>query len=232
MRGGKVDFALLLYDEFNGAPITDPNVLFRWEGRNITPLRKREGFYVFCGLDCPEIALEISRPHYLKKNRRIIKNRLDPGNPVVRERLMRAYPGTFSDCEWLHGTCPPDSEVLAFSDDEQIKLQIQEDDGARIAVMGYATARLAGRRFAIERESGETFFFTQMLTPGVYRADRELPAALKGPRPAIRAWLSKSGPDGCYHIPVERGQAGGFPATAFYREERGKWVFQSVTERK
>ena len=55
LLAAKVDFALLLYDEFDGAAINDANVVFRFEGRLVTPLRKREGFYVFRGLGLPEI---------------------------------------------------------------------------------------------------------------------------------------------------------------------------------
>jgi len=216
----KVAFALLLYDEFDGSAITDASVLFRCDGRIVTPLRKKEGFYVFRGLDQPEIELEISRPHYHTKNKRVIKNCLDPGYPVERERLLRQYPGRFSDCEWLHGDCPPNSEVLAFSEDEQARLQAGDDGKNQLTILGCAAGRLVGRRLALEKKSGETFLLTRMAAPGVYLTDRELASAPKGAWPVIRAYLSQSGSDGRYHIPVERGVSGR-PTDLAYRG-RGK----------
>ena len=231
MLDHKVDFALLLYDEFDGSAIADASVLFRCDGRMVTPLRKKEGFYVFCGLGGAEISVEISRPHYHKKQKRILKNRLDPGNPVVRARLMREYPGTFADCEWLHGDGPPNSEVLAFTQEEQIKLQVGEEDKSRLTVLGYATGNLVGRRFAPDKKSGDTFLITRMLAPGVYLADRALPFSPKGARPVIRAYLSRSGTDGRYHIPVEKGRGGGVSDTAFYDRGREEWVCASAMAR-
>ena len=231
MLDHKVDFALLLYDEFNGSAIADASVLFRCDGRMVTPLRKKEGFYVFRGLGTAEINVEISRPHYHKKQKRILRNRLDPGNPVARARLMREHPGAFADCEWLHGNGPPNSEVLAFMQEEQMKLQVGEEDKSRLTVLGYATGNLVGRRFALDKKNGGTFLITRMLTPGVYLADRALPFSPKDARPIIWAYLSRSGTDGKYHIPVEKGRTSGISDTVFYDRGRGEWVCASAMAR-
>lgn len=230
----KVDFALLLYDEFDGAPSTDANILFRHEGRIVTPLRKREGFYVFRGLDVPDAELEINRPHYHKKRKHVIKNGLDPGYPVVRARLLREYPGTFSDCEWLHGSCPPDSTVLALAEEEGLRLGSLEQDetGAKISLPGYGTRRLSGRRFTLNPKSGETFIISEMLSPGVYRIDKTPAGAYKSGCSIYRAYLSRGSPDGHYSLPVEKGHSGRITKAAYFDEENGKWVYVSATAHK
>jgi hypothetical protein len=227
LRDYKVDFALLRYDEFDGSAINDASVLFRYEGRLITPLRKREGFYVFRGLDVPEIDLEICRPHYHTAHKRILKSCLDPGYPVEKVRLTRSYPGTFSDCDWFHGNAPPDTAILALAG-EQLKAQIGEE-GNRITILGQSAGRLLGRRFAPEKGKGETFLLTALLAPGIYQMDRELPASKKGAFSIVRAYLSQSGSDGCYHIPVEYGHSGLITATAYDERGNGKWVYASAT---
>ena len=201
----KVDFALLLYDEFDGSAISDSNVVFRHEGKIITPLRKGDGFYVFCGIDRPEIEIAINRPHYHRKLKRVIKTRLDPGYPVVSVRLTREYPGNFSDCQWLHGTGPPNSEVLAFWEDERLRLQSADEATSKLTIPRYVTGGLVGRRFTMSMKSGETFILTRMTAPGIYLADRKLPAPLSSGQPIIRAYRSVSGADGSYHIPIEHG---------------------------
>jgi hypothetical protein len=225
----KVDFALLLNDEFDGAPITDANVLFLHDGRIVTPLRKREGFYVFLGLGQPEIALKISRPHYHSVFKRVIKSGLDPGNPVEWVRLRRAYSDVFSDCDWLHGRAPPGAEVLAFSK-EELKLQIGEEQN-RLTLLGQTAGRLLGRRFALTEKNPETFLLTQSPAPGVYLSDKALDAPRGFAQSAIRAYLSKSGSDGCYHIPIEHGQSEKISGTAYYDRGKEQWVFASATAR-
>jgi hypothetical protein len=225
----QVDFALLLYDEFNGFAITDASVLFYHEGRILTPLRKREGFYVFRGLGIPEIDIEIRRPHYHPAHKRILKSCLDPGYPVEKVRLMRQHPGTFSDCDWFHGNAPPEREVLAFAG-EELKAGVGEERN-RITILGQSAGRLLGRRFAPEKGKGETFLLTSLLAPGIYQADKELPASKKGAFSIVRAYLSRSGSDGWYHIPVEYGHSENITATAYDEGGRGKWVYASATVR-
>jgi hypothetical protein len=225
----KVDFALLLYDEFDGSPITDPSVLFRYEGRLITPLRKREGFYVFRGLDLPEIELEICRPHYHIQHKKIRKSDLDPHYPVEKVRLARTYPGVYSDCAWIHGNAPPHAAVLAFAG-EELKAQIGEEPN-RITILGQTAGRLLGRRFAPEKGKGETFLLTSILAPGIYQTDRELPASKKGAFSIVRAYLSRTDPDGSYHIPVEYGHSELIRATAYEKGGNGKWVYASAMVR-
>ena len=216
----KADFALLLYDEFNGSPINDANVIFRHEGRGVMPIRKREGFYVFCGLGGEETELEIVRPHYKKKTKRIYKNRLDPGNPIVHVRLLREYPGNFSDCEWLDVSSPPNSKVFALSGVE-MQIKQQSGDHSLLTVLGSTSAMLVGRRFAPDVKNGETFVITRMTAPGVYLTNREVPISNKAR--IARAYLSESGPDGRCMIPVEHGQK--VAGTAYFDGRKSKWVY-------
>jgi hypothetical protein len=220
-----VDFALLLSDEFDGSPIADPSVLFRHGGRLVTPIRKREGFYVFCGLGGKDIELEISRPHYFKLRRRIVENCLDPGNPVETVRLTRRYPGNFTGCEWVEGEAPPRSEVIAFAK-EEVRLQPGEEKN-RLTILGQRAGRLIGRRFAFKGKPFETFLLKGMPAPGVFLADRNLdePAETGAERSLLRAYLSRTGCDGRYHIPVEAGRAGKITGAAYYDGGEGKWVY-------
>jgi hypothetical protein len=217
----KIDFALLLHDEFDGAPINDAGVIFRHEGRVLTPIRKSEGFYVFCGLGLLETELEISRPRYLKKTKRIYKNRLDPGNPVEYIRLMRE--GNFSDCEWLHTSSPPNSKVFAVSG---VKTQIKQhgEEKNLLSIPGGTAAMLVGRRFVADVKSGDTFLITRMVTPGVYLTSRDIPASGSAARHIARVYLSQSDSDGRCRIPVEHGQE--ITGTAYYDGGKKKWVYQ------
>ncbi|MCL2056101.1 MAG: hypothetical protein FWH02_02650 [Oscillospiraceae bacterium] len=223
----KVSFALLLYDEFDGAPITDPSVIFRWDGRLVTPLRKREGFYVFRGLEPNRAELEIERPHFHKTREYVDPGGLDPGYPVVRVRLARKFPGTFSDCEWLEGEYPEGCDVMAFAEEARARFSAPEED--RVTVLNCPAALLIGRRFSLRPEKADTFLLTQSPAPGVYLADKKLPGSVK--QVYYRAYLSKCGPDGRYHIPVEFGQIGKITGTAFYDKGVGKWVYASATGR-
>jgi hypothetical protein len=218
----KIDFALLLYDEFDGSPISDANILFRHEGRILPPIRKSDGFYVFCGLGIPEIELEISRPHYRKKTKRIYTNRLDPGNPVEHIRLMREGPGNFSDCQWLHTSCPPNSKVFAVCGVE-MQIKQQENDKRLLVIPGSTAAMLVGRRFVPDVKNGETFIITQMVTPGVYLTSRDIPVLSKAARHIARVYLSESDSDGSCRIPVEHGQE--IADTAYYDGGKKKWVY-------
>jgi hypothetical protein len=218
----KVGFALLLYDEFDGAPINDENVLFRHEGRIVTPLRKREGFYVFRDFGEAQTELEISRPHYRKKIKRIVKSDLEPGNPVMHTRLHRAHPGNFADNEWLCGNCPPNSEVIAFSRDKRKVKKHGEDS---LAILGGTAAALIGRRFAFDTKSGETFLLIRMTAPGIYLTGKNIHvSSSEAPGNIVRVYRSKSGPDGRYHIPVEFGQCENISGTAYYDRGKSKWV--------
>jgi hypothetical protein len=223
-----VDFALLLYDEFDGASINDESVVFRHGGKIVTPLRKPEGYYVFAGLlgDAPELL--ITRPHYRSQHKRIIKSRLDPGFPVERARLRRNYPGNFADCEWLTGTTPPDSEVMAFAK-EDVRLQAAET-ADRLTIPGKAAGLLLGRRFAFELSPTETFLLVGMAAPGVYTAEYAgTPQIPRDPKAALlRVYLTNSGPTGRYHIPVEPGQKERLTGTAYYDRGERQWVFASV----
>lgn len=225
-----VDFALLLYDEFDGSPIAGADVVFRREGGIVTPLRKRDGFYVFRGLNEPATRLEIRRPHYLPKYIVIEKSGLDPGFPAVHAGLLRKRDGVFADCDWVSGQCPPNSEVLVLCEEGGLRLQTQEADQKNLSVLGFATSRLVGRRYACDTRLGETFRISEMLSPNLFLADRPLPLPPGKPRPLIRAYLSQSGPDGRYDIPVDKGRAGCITATAYCGEEGGEWVRASQAE--
>ena len=227
-----VDFALLLYDDFDGSPIADANVMFLSGDLPVTPLLKRGGFYVFRGANEPLSNLLITRPHYLPKRLLIEKSGLDPGFPAVRARLLRKNDNFFSDCEWLTGQCPPECEVLAFREDDQLKLKAHEDDTAKLSVQGFATAKLVGRRYACGGQRGETFCIAEMLSPNLFVADRPLKLPTGQTQPLVQAYLSHSGPDGRYSIPVEPGRSNQIKATVCRGKENEKWVPVPATARK
>ena len=219
-----VDFALLLYDDFDGSPIADANVVFLSGDLPVTPLLKRDGYYVFRGASGSVSDLLITRPHYLPKRLLIEKSGLDPGFPTVRARLFRKNDNSFSDCEWLTGQCPPECEVLAFWEDDQLKLKAHEDDPAKLSIQGFATAKLVGRRYACDRQRGETFCIAEMLSPNLFVADRPLKLPAGRAQPLVQAYLSRSGPGGCYSIPVEPGRSNRMKATVCRGKEDEKWV--------
>ena len=232
MLATKVDFALLLYDEFDGSAINDANVVFRHKGRLATPLRKREGFYVFRGIGLAEVELEISRPHYKTEKVSILKSRLDKESPVERIRLLREYPGNFPDCDWVSIRCPPDVAALVFTEENELKTgpPVLEEDGAKISLMGYKPGRLLGRRYALNMKDGLTFVVEKLIAPGVYGIDRA-PAGKPGSGKMLyRAGLSRSGPDGCCRIPLEQGGRYRVAGAAYWDKEESKWVSVSVPE--
>lgn len=227
MNGPRVSFALLLYDEFDGSPIRDSGVVFRAGGRIVTPLRKREGFYVFCGLE-PLLQLEILRPHFHRESVGICRAELDPAYPLVRVRLLRAGAGMFPGCRWLQADCPEGSEVLAYGEELARASAVEADEkGARLILTGFTTAVVTGKRLALDRNSGETFVATELLSPNAYRIDRVPKSFPRGGAAVHRAYLSRGDPGGVCCIPVEAGD--GDLSQAIYRAKgEAQWVCVSA----
>ena len=218
-----VDFALLLYDEFDCKEIGDANVAFRHNGRLLTPIRKRDGVYVFSGINENEITLEIFRPHYLPRRKTIVKSMLPPDNPLVKDRLLRTYPGNYGDCDWVHGSGPPGTSVLALAQ-KPVKFFISEESDHQITVLGHPANSLVGKRFARNQKAIESFLILRTISPGIYLTDRALTPDNENPPTAVKAYLSQSREDGSYHIPVENAPDSSEKITVYYQKERGIWV--------
>lgn len=226
-----VDFALLLYDEFNGAKINDASVIFRTEGRMVTPLRKNEGFYVFRNMGKDALELEISRPRYLAHRLQLDKNTLDPLFPVVSVRLLRDHSNSFPDCEWIDGTCQNSTDVIALATHEpSVKIHSieQQDAGTTIGIQGFTVQRLLGYRFALG-EDKESFVISQKLSSNSYQTDSKLTRPHKAGEALSRVYLTKSDSKGNYHIPVELGQKARITKVFQQDKEKSKWVPVSVT---
>lgn len=225
----RVDFALLLYDEFDGALINDVNVQFTYDGRPITPLRKPDGHYVFGAFEEEAPSLTVQRPRYLPATVRVNKAALPREKPVLPLRLLREHSGYYRDCVWIEGQAPPGAQVLALAPKPSFILRsAQQQEGATaLSVSGGGSAHFVGRRFAAEN-SQDSFIITKMLTLNDFLADA-MPKPASGSKPFVRAYLSQSGKDGHFHIPVDE-CPDGYPKTAhIYDKEKKKWVPVSVT---
>ncbi|MCL2399877.1 MAG: hypothetical protein FWC91_09085 [Defluviitaleaceae bacterium] len=233
----KVDFALLLYDEFNGKPIAGAGSIFKIGEKYISPIIKKDGFYVFCELDMDEIVLEINRPHYRPQHEHIVLNQLDPAHPVARSRLLRKNSGIYPDCKWFYGEAEPESKVLIFAETENIKATVSEakesdtieKNVSRLTILGCPAAELVGKRFSFDTDSGDTFLITRSLWPGTYLSNCELPHG--NSKSVYAAYYSKAFVDGTICIPCDCPES--IMKMLYCKKGRGsdKWVSVSVTGR-
>ena len=223
-----MDFALLLYDEFSGKSITGAGSVFQIGQRHVDAYVKKDGFYVFSKINQDEFELEIHRPHYLSHREQIVISKLDPKHPVVRSRLFRKDNRNFLDCQWFYSKTIPETDVLIFAEDENIKATVleaaAEEKVSRLTILSRPAYSLLGRRFSFNpgKGKGETFLITQSQGPGVYLADRLLNHDnLKSVYPV---YLSKSLADGKVSIPCECPEK--ITKMAYYKKGRrsGKWV--------
>lgn len=219
-----MDFALLLYDEFDGAPIRDVNVQFMCGGLPLRPLHKRDGHYVFTGPGRRAEEIEVLRPRYHPYLLRVGRRAPGATPAVVPVRLRREMADVWRDCAWISAQGPPGCPVLALGPKPAFHLHAVQKDGAPpgITIAGSTLARLPGRRFA-PAGGTDTMVVTGQLAPGSYTVDA-LPKKAKEGMAFVRAWLNQSGPDGRAYVPVEPTD-GAYPGEVlFFDEERSKWA--------
>jgi len=203
------EYALLLYDEFNGVMISDSSVVVSEGGRILSPLRKPDGFYVilkneFVAAESTYKKLEIARPHYFKKTVEFDVASLDPSFPTVSVRLHRRYPGTFADCGWVHGVFRPKTTV--FVSDELKNVKVGAADDGKYMIMGCTAGRLIGKRFSFNADGRDSFLITGSTAAGVYRATCKSTEKTGKSQALYAVYTSFCGADGKYSIPVESGR--------------------------
>jgi len=173
----QVDFALSLRDDFNGIRIKDDNCTFAINGQVFKPMRKPDGFYVFCGLGIDKIFLQVNHFHYHEYHEVFTLGSVDDASYRIKEvRLCRKYSAMHKNCEWYEVTghhLPANSEVLAFArmEDHSGNDIIVDVDAESIRVMNSTSSpvsSLVGRRFTINLEDASTFFVTHK-APDMYK---------------------------------------------------------------
>ena len=225
----KLDFALLLFDEFSGKPIAGTGSVFEVNGGSVGAIVKKDGFYLFSGIGLDEIELGIIRPHYLPQLEHVVISQLDPAHPVVKSRLQRKDSGVYPDCGWFYGKVPPKSKVLIF---EEMEGAVGRVSGSRLEIQNYSPDLLLERRFSLDPDCGHTFLITKHLGAGSYMVDQEL--APGNSMPVYSAHLSSAFADGRVSIPCkcpERIAKMLYYEASKSRKGGGKWVTVPVAER-
>jgi hypothetical protein len=242
----KVDFALSLFDDFDGVRINDNSFTFIIDGQVFKPIRKSDGFYVFCGLNINgvldgifnEISLQIKHPHYHEHHENFILNSETSTSTlfrIIKIRLQRKYSGRYRDCEWfehINHSVPANSDVIGFAkvtDKAGKDVPVDSDTESLWISNAHPRYPLLGRRFALNPEinSEPTFIITQK-APNMHKY------LIEGNIPAVKShilyavYYSKTGPDGVLcipHVHCER-------IIRYAYRERGmnEWVSVSVVE--
>ena len=223
-------FALLLRDDYSGAPIADGGQLFLVNGRPARPIRKPEGFYVFLAPPGPvpdaesRWTVQIESPRHFPRTVHISAPQLDPHMPLCTVQMYRRPHTGFSDCAWLEAAAPPGTLAVAlYGPDPPLALARFSPDGTGLYLQGYAAANLLWRRLCVgEGQDAELFTLTARRTDGGYGIDhspaREHPAGT----PVYLAACGPAGAGGRCSIPVRPGS--GAPLTVrIYDEEAMRW---------
>ncbi len=227
-----VNFALQLYDDFNGRTILKGGHIFKVNDRIVTPIYKLEGFYVFCGLEGNVFNVNISGGKYLEENLVITpENYPSQSIPV---RLYRRYQAGFSDCEYIEGVLKPGQTVFALKQSKTAMKLIsvkKEDEQIKVALSGYFYTPAQQIRFMIGKEPNRECFITDMVQPDKsYNIYGSLKHNHKGGTPVWRAYASRCDDDGRYFIPVDKGEGALIKEVLFYEEGDEKWGCSYVTE--
>jgi hypothetical protein len=225
MITNEVRFALRLYDDFDGALINDAGVRFEVNGVRMVPLRKKDGYYVFCGAVSLPAAVTIERAHYLPTTLTVYKE--DESVPIEDVRLMRKAPGVWRDCVWLQASVLANTDVIALGEREVFRIHAtaEEEGVPQITLAASTFAPLPGRRFCAAGDADDSFLVLRMAAPGRYECDRLPKAGTKGSY--VRAFCSRSDDKGLALVPVEDGEAR--PKQIQYKREAKKWAQQSAT---
>lgn len=217
----KVNFALLLQDDFSGADLTELDFRFFVEEREVRPLKKPEGYYVFTGLTGQAFAVRITCANYLPHTVRIEPQRLDAAQPVVTVRLYRRLNRHAQDCAWVTGTAQENSPVLLL--DEKLpclKVQaLEEQEGkSLLLVQSFTVQSLCRQTFCIGgTKPPEPFVVVQKNAKGAYLLDRRLSGGCKSGAPLCRAYRTVADASGAYALAVPKGEEERLAHTALFR---------------
>jgi len=199
-----------LHDDFSGVRIKNDNCTFIINGQVFKPMRKPDGFYVFCGLGIEKIFLQVNHFHYHEYHEVFTLESVDNASFRIKEvRLCRKYSPMHKNCEWFEVTghhLPANSEVLAFArvEDHSGNDIIVDVDSESIRVMNSTSSpvsSLVGRRFTINPEDVSTFFVTHK-APDMYKyyIKGDIPSSSKS-QILYAVYRSITKPDGTLHIP-------------------------------
>lgn len=221
-------FALLLRDDYSGAPIADGGQRFLLNGRPARPIRKPDGFYVFLEPSGREDAgpwtVQIESPRHFPRTVRVDPAALPAGDPLYTVRLYRRPHAGFADCAWLEAAAPPGLVAAAlFADDPPLALGRFSPDGTAVYLQGYAAANLLWRRLCVGDGPGaELFTLTARRPDGGYGLDH--PPARDHPpgSPIYWAACAPAMAGGRCSIPVRPG-SGAPAAVRIYDEEAMQW---------
>ena len=157
--------------------IKDDNCTFSINGQEFKPLRKPDGFYVFCGLGVDKIHLQVNHSYYHEYHEIFTLESVEDASFRTKEaRLCRKYSVVHKNCEWFKVTghhLPANSEVLAFArvEDHSGNDIIVDVDAESIRVINRTLnpiSPLVGRRFTLSPEDISTFFVTHK-APDMYK---------------------------------------------------------------
>lgn len=228
----RASFVLELIDAFSGKTLTD-GCHFLLDGRTFSPLKKQEGFWVFCNLRGEHFEVTMQMPGYRTKTLPVQMKELLQDKLVLPVYLDRRREYSHHDCEWLLGECPPLTEVLAIADgslDYRLQSQISTEKFTKIEVMGYRTSNLSRIWLAMgSQQKREVFRFVKRLSEDTFRTETALKTAFLQGEPIYRVYRSCSDRTGRYEIPVEIGQMGGIDHVEIWNKEKTEWDCLSLT---
>ena len=221
----QVNFALLLYDDYSGAPLRDAGPFCCTGGRVVRPIRKPEGILVFTGLPSrPELTVECH--HYRPETLRVDLAALEPDNPLVHLRMKREHKPFFRDCGWIRGKGPPGAEVMVLAREPTLKLQSaeRETNGTRLSMQGYVVDRLEGRRYALAGKRPEDFILTGKVSSSTWRTPALLRETPREGEAVYRAYRARCDNDGGFWMPVDPPDAGDTPKHLYcWNGEASRW---------
>jgi len=207
-----VDFVLSLYDDFNGKHIKEGSCSFTVDGKAFMPIKKPDGFYVFCDLGIEEISLKITHAHYHEYSEIFSLDSIDDASFRVKKvKLYRKYSNVHKHCEWYEAithNVPTNSEVLAFAkvkghSNSGIADVIVNIDSNNLQILNHnkPTLPLIGRRFTLNPEGINTFTITKKdsLTEN-YEIEGDVPPPTKSAN-LYTVYSAMTNLDGVLHIP-------------------------------
>ncbi len=229
-----VNFALILYDDFTGKPITLGGQLFHINDRLVRPIAKPEGFYVFAGLQGDVFDVVITGGKYMEEKIRVDITTLKKSNPVVPVYMYRRYQAGFSDCDFVQGALAPRAMVYALKQSKApMKLvainKVNEDTA--VMMSGYFYKPVEQLNFFLgTQEKGEIFRTQEILPDKSYLLTDGLAKKHKSGEAITRLYATRCDEDGNYYIPVDIGEKSFIKTVIFYEKEEEKWGCSSAME--
>jgi len=234
-----VSFALLLLDDYDGKQIYDTNYIFYINSKQIMPMKKPEGIYIFLCLEGKVFDLKIEGGKYLSLNISIDTSELNPLNPLVFARMHRNGRAFYDkNSALIIGSIQEKVKSLPIQvyavevDGISLKLSYfsQEDNKNIIKISGYTIQNLDNLNFMIgSGKNKELFVVKSKISPNSFEIDRKLNNLHKSGEEIKRVYSSVTNKVGEFCIPVEVGQETKIKNIEYFLEDKKKWAFSSVT---